>query len=124
MNYLKIDGGGQLPDKDSVLMQQIIDKWGSFDKFRESFTGNLLSIQGSGWGNLALCKNTGKVIYMETKDQDPVYLQANKVPLMCIDAWEHAWYPKYFNEKKKYFENIWKIINWKDVERRFNSARQ
>jgi len=44
------------------------------------------------------------------------------VPLLVIDAWEHAWYLQYLNEKTKFFDAIWNVINWKDVAQRFEQA--
>lgn len=103
-------------------MKQITKQWGSADNFINNFNEKFLKIQGSGWANLVYCTESKQLEYMETKDQDPVQMVAKKVPILVIDAWEHAWYPKYFNEKKKYITDIWTIINWKDLESRYNSA--
>lgn len=40
----------------------------------------------------------------------------------AIDVWEHAYYVDYKNVRADYVKQIWKIVNWKDVERRFLSA--
>jgi superoxide dismutase, Fe-Mn family len=45
------------------------------------------------------------------------------VPLLVIDAWEHAWYLQYLNEKLKFFDAIWNVLNWKDVGQRFEQAQ-
>ena len=45
------------------------------------------------------------------------------VPLLVIDAWEHAWYLQYLNEKTKFFDAVWNLWNWNDVAERFASAR-
>jgi superoxide dismutase, Fe-Mn family len=45
------------------------------------------------------------------------------VPLLVIDAWEHAWYLQYLNEKVKFFDAIWNVLNWKDVAQRFEQAQ-
>lgn len=115
------NGGGQIPEN-SNLLKQINLQWGSFEKFKEDFINQIMKIQGSGWGNLVYNKTTKCLEYLETKDQDPVALRPNLVAILCMDAWEHAWYVKYFNVKKTYYTEIWKIINWKDLEERFNSA--
>ena len=82
----------------------------------------LFSVVGSVWGNLAYNKTTKCLEYMETKDQDPVALKSNYVAILCIDGWEHAWYLQYQNVKKTYYTEIWKIINWKDLEQRYQEA--
>ena len=45
------------------------------------------------------------------------------VPLLVLDAWEHAWYLQYLNEKVKFFDAIWNVINWKDVAERFDKVK-
>ena len=45
------------------------------------------------------------------------------LPLLVIDAWEHAWYLQYLNEKAKFFDAIWNVLNWKDVGQRFEHAQ-
>lgn len=115
------NGGGQ-PPQDSKLVQMINHSWGSLDNFINDFINNLMKIQGSGWGNLAYNIKSKSLEYIETKDQDPIALNSDKVAILCIDAWEHSWYLKYLNEKKKYYTEIWKIINWKDLEERYLNA--
>ena len=82
-----------------------------------------MKIQGSGWAWLVHEKNTNTLQFQATKDQDPVYLtSSNFNPLLTIDVWEHAWYAFYKNEKKRYMTNIWKIVNWREVENRFKNG--
>jgi Fe-Mn family superoxide dismutase len=45
------------------------------------------------------------------------------LPLLVLDAWEHAWYLQYLNEKVKFFDAIWNVINWKDVAERFDRVK-
>lgn len=40
--------------------------------------------------------------------------------LMVFDFWEHAYYIDYKNEKAKFVEAFWNIVNWREVEKRFN----
>ena len=41
-------------------------------------------------------------------------------PLMNIDVWEHAYYLKYKNERPKYIENFWQLVDWSKVEYRLS----
>lgn len=37
-------------------------------------------------------------------------------PLMAMDMWEHAFYLQFRNEKKKWVESFWNLIDWRTVE--------
>lgn len=104
-------------------MKKITESYGSADNLIAEFSARSLKIQGSGWGWLVHCKKSNTLQFHATKDQDPVYLVSPSFnPLLTIDMWEHSWYAFYKNEKKKYMTNIWKIVNWKEVERRFTEG--
>ncbi|KAK9233932.1 fe-mn family superoxide dismutase, partial [Lipomyces kononenkoae] len=77
----------------------------------------LAAIQGSGWTWLVKDTNSGDLEIINKANQDPVIGQY--VPLVGIDAWEHAYYLQYKNVKADYFKAIWNVINWKEAEKRF-----
>ena len=81
---------------------------------------SLAGIQGSGWAWLVKDKSSGNLGLVTRANQDPVTGQF--VPLLGIDAWEHAYYLQYENRKAEYFDAIWNVINWKKVESRFDKA--
>ncbi|KYK57137.1 Superoxide dismutase [Drechmeria coniospora] len=102
------------------LMAAINAAWGSFDQFKAAFAKTLLGLQGSGWGWLV--KDGQALRIITTKDQDPVV--GGEVPILGIDMWEHAYYLQYLNGKAAYIENIWNVMNWETVEKRFCGGRE
>lgn len=89
---------------DSIL--EFIEKhYKDFDKFKEAFAKEAMSIQGSGWIYLA---KDGKIKTIKNHE-------IKKDIVLLIDWWEHAWALDYQHDKKKYLENQWKIINWEKI---------
>ena len=91
--------------------------FGSFDKFKELFTAAATTRFGSGWAWLV--KNGDKVEVYSTANQDSPLME-HKYPLLGLDVWEHAYYLKYQNRRPEYITAFWNIINWPEVENRFN----
>ncbi|KAK3403268.1 manganese superoxide dismutase precursor [Sordaria brevicollis] len=104
------------------LAAEIEKTWGSFEGFKKAFNTALLGVQGSGWGWLVKesTSSGGRLRIITTKDQDPVV--GGEVPVFGVDMWEHAYYLQYLNGKAAYVENIWKVINWKTAEERFQAS--
>ncbi|EEQ33529.1 Superoxide dismutase [Mn], mitochondrial [Microsporum canis] len=111
----KSAGGGEPPS--GALAKAIDDSFGDLQSFQKTFNTVLAGIQGSGWGWLVKDKQTGKIQIKSYANQDPVSGQF--IPLLGIDAWEHAYYLQYENRKAEYFGAVWDVINWKTVEKRY-----
>jgi Fe-Mn family superoxide dismutase len=46
------------------------------------------------------------------------------VPLLMLDMWEeHTSYLQYQNDKASFIKGWWNIVNWADVQRRFERAK-
>jgi Fe-Mn family superoxide dismutase len=114
-NNLSPDGGGEPAGK---LAQAIKESFGDFSQFKNHLIAATRTVEGSGWGILAyqpIFKNL--VVLQAEKHQN--LTQWGAIPLLVIDVWEHAYYLKYQNRRSEYVENIFKIIDWKDIEARF-----
>lgn len=103
------------------LLEAIKKHFGSLESFIEKFNERTIAIQGSGWGWLGYCKVKKSLCISTCSNQDPLAAQG-LVPLLGIDVWEHAYYLQYKNVRAEYVKNIWKIVNWNNVEERFNAA--
>lgn len=112
-------GGGEPPSFSSALGKAINESYGSLDSLIRDTTTKLAGIQGSGWAWLVKNKLTNGLDIITTPNQDIV--PAKYIPLVGIDAWEHAFYLQYRNVKADYFKAIWNVINWKEAERRFEA---
>ena len=108
--------GGDKPEGD--LAAAIDDNFGSFDAFRSHMTHATVAVQGSGWGALTWEPLGGRLIIEQVYDHQANVAQGAE-PLLVIDAWEHAYYLQYRNDRAQYVDTIWNIINWSDVADRF-----
>jgi Fe-Mn family superoxide dismutase len=111
--------GGDKPTGD--LAAAIDDQFGSFDAFRAHFSQATILVQGSGWGILSW-EPLGQRLIIEQLEVHHETTTLGAVPLLAIDAWEHAYYLQYKNVRPDYVEAIWNIVNWAGVARRFAAA--
>jgi Fe-Mn family superoxide dismutase len=112
--------GGEKPVGD--LGAAIDEHFGSFDAFKAQLTSVTTTIQGSGWGVLAW-EPVGQRLLIEQVYDHQGNTGQGSVPLLVLDAWEHAYYLQYRNVKADYVAALWNIINWADVAERFASTR-
>jgi Fe-Mn family superoxide dismutase len=110
--------------KPSGDLAAAIDRdFGSFEKFRESFSAAGATRFGSGWAWLVSQK--GKLVVCSTPNQDNPVMDIAEVkgtPVLGMDVWEHAYYLKYQNRRPDYIAAFWNVINWDEVAARFKKA--
>ena len=111
--------GGQ---PDGALATAIDSTFGGFDAFRSQMTQAAGTIQGSGWALASWEPVAERLIVQQVYDHQGNHGQGT-IPLLAIDAWEHAYYLQYENRKTEFFDAIWNVVNWTDVARRFEAAR-
>jgi Fe-Mn family superoxide dismutase len=116
---LSPDGGGE---PTGTLRAEIDDSFGGFDGFRKQMTQAAATIPGSGWALASWEPMAGRLQVQQVHDHQGEHGQGT-VPLLAIDAWEHAYYLQYENRKPDYLEAIWNVVSWPDVQRRYEAAR-
>lgn len=113
-------GGGQ---PEGELRAAIDRDFGGFDPFKKQLTQVAASIMGSGWAALVWEPVGGRLLTTQIYDHQSNLSMAG-VPLMVIDAWEHAYYLQYKNQKAAFFDAVWSLWNWRDISKRFDAARR
>ncbi|ODV92465.1 hypothetical protein CANCADRAFT_22522 [Tortispora caseinolytica NRRL Y-17796] len=119
-NLAPTSNGGGAYATGTALDKAITETFGGKDDLVKLFNAKLAAIQGSGWTWLVKNKETGNLEVINKQNQDPVL--SPYVPLLGVDAWEHAYYLQYENRKVEYFQAIWNVINWSEVSARYDAA--
>jgi Fe-Mn family superoxide dismutase len=110
------NGGGNPVGK---LADSIDVYFDNFEKFKKLFSVVSISIEGSGWCWLVFNQTFNKIEIITTKNQDSPW-SLNKIPLLGLDLWEHAYYLKHQNKRIDYISSWWNVVNWDYVANRFS----
>jgi Fe-Mn family superoxide dismutase len=112
-------GGGGEPT--GAIGEQIKKDFGSFDDFKKAFNDAGLKQFGSGWAWVVI--DGGKLKVISTANQDsPISL--GFYPIFGNDVWEHAYYLHYQNKRADYLAAWWNVINWDEINKRFEAAKE
>jgi len=116
-------GGGGEPT--GALLEEIKKTFGSFEEFQNTFNEAGAKRFGSGWVWLVRTHSTGsgqaKLEILSTANQDNP-MSDGHYPIMGNDVWEHAYYLQYKNVRPDYLKAWWNVVNWQEVEKRFNKT--
>lgn len=115
------NGGGQPTGE---LGDAINATFGSFDKFKETFSQAAATQFGSGWA--WLCVENGALKVCSTPNQDNPLMDnagCSGTPILGLDVWEHAYYLKYQNRRPDYINAFFNVINWDEVAKRYAAAK-
>ena len=102
------------------IKEAINEAFGDFSSFKEEFKKAAVGRFGSGWAWLVM--ENGKLAITSTANQDTPLMEG-KTPILGLDVWEHAYYLKYKNVRPDYIAAFWNVINWDEVNKRFEAAK-
>ena len=111
------NGGGQ---PQGQVAQAIDKELGGFDAFKEAFTKAALGRFGSGWA--WLCVTPQKTLVVENSLNQDSPLSNGNTPVLGLDVWEHAYYLKFQNKRPDYVATFFNVIDWDEVESRYQAA--
>jgi len=92
------------------LADQINRQYGDVQKLRDEFDRAAMAVFGSGWAWLVQHPD-GKLAVTSTRNANTP-LTGDSTPLLACDVWEHAYYTDYQNERARYLQAFWKLVNW------------
>jgi Fe-Mn family superoxide dismutase len=104
-----------------VLDNALTKEFGSFERFKKEFTQTAVSVEGSGWAALTLCRQTGRLIMMQIEKHNTNVYPMFRI-LMVLDVFEHAYYIDYKNDRAKFVDAFWNIVNWNEINKRLEEA--
>ena len=118
MYFTQFKPAGETAQKpEGALASQIEKQWGSLDAFKAEFEAKGVGLFGSGWVWLSADADGSLVITQEQGASNPV--QKGLKPLLTFDVWEHAYYLDYQNRRAAHLSALWKIVDWKVIEKRY-----
>jgi Fe-Mn family superoxide dismutase len=106
-----------------ALGAAIDESFGGFDAMKGQMVGAATSLMGSGWAALSFEPVSARLVVTQIHDHQSNVVQGS-VPLMVLDAWEHAYYLQYGPDKASFFQAIWNLWSWDDVARRLEASRK
>ncbi|OZU90065.1 superoxide dismutase [Virgibacillus indicus] len=103
------------------IKRRIKRDFGSWKRFKNLFTEAANSVEGVGWAVLVWAPRSGRLA-IQTIEKHQLFQQADVIPLLVLDVWEHAYYLQYKTDKKDYISNWWNVVNWDNVNERYKEA--
>jgi Fe-Mn family superoxide dismutase len=116
------NGGGE---PSGAVAAAIDEAFGSYATFKEQFGDAAKTRFGSGWAWL-IVGGDGKLHVTSSPNQDNPLMDIAEIkgtPILGLDVWEHAYYLKYQNKRPDYVSAFFNVINWDEVNKRYEAAK-
>lgn len=116
------NGGG---NPTGAVAAAIDEAFGSFESFKDAFAKAAATRFGSGWAWLCVHPG-GKVEVCSTANQDNPLMPSvgcAGTPILGLDVWEHAYYLNYQNRRPDYINAFFNVINWDEVNKRYEAGK-
>lgn len=112
------NGGGE---PTGPIADAIASDLGGMEAAQEKFSAAAATRFGSGWAWVVV--KDGKLDILSTANQDNPLMTGDGTPILGLDVWEHAYYLNYQNLRPAYIAAWMNVINWDEVNRRYEAAR-
>lgn len=105
------------------LMEQIIKDFGSYENFKQQFSEAAAVVEASGWCLLVWVPKLNQLAILQCEKHQNLTLWGCK-PLLVLDMWEHSYYLQYQTKRPDYIKAFWNIVNWNEVNKRFQKIEK
>ena len=102
-------GGGGKPE--GLIAEALMKEFGSYERFKKEVSQAATSVEGSGWAALAMHPCIDRPLIMQVEKHNVNVYPALRF-LLVLDVWEHAYYVDYKNDRAKFVEGFWNVVNW------------
>ncbi|CCW62833.1 unnamed protein product [Phytomonas sp. EM1] len=117
---LSPNGGGE---PTGALAAALAADFGSVAAFKAAFTAAAGGHFGSGWAWLVHDAASGTLKVYQTHDAGCPLTEPGLTPLLACDVWEHAYYIDYRNDRPRYVEAWWGLVNWEWAAAQYEKVR-
>ncbi|AFV23753.1 superoxide dismutase [Methanolobus psychrophilus R15] len=104
------------------LSDAVKENFGGFERFKKEFSQVASGVEGSGWAALTFCTDTNRLGIMQIEKHN-VNLIPDYPIIMALDVWEHAYYLDYKNERGKFIDAFWNIVDWEELDKWFKKVQ-
>ena len=112
-------GGGK---PNGAVADALMKEFGSFERFKVEFTKAAVSVEGSGWAALVMQQCVDRPLIMQIEKHNTNVYPSFRI-LLALDVWEHAYYVDYKNDRAKFVEGFWNVVNWDYVNKIFKLVK-
>lgn len=112
-------GGGK---PSGALADALAADFGSVASAMQEFSAAAENVEDSGWGMLVYDHLAEQLLVTQAEDHNDLAVQG-ATPLLVLDVWEHAYYLQYTNNRGKYVDAFWNVVNWDTVAARYKTVK-
>jgi superoxide dismutase, Fe-Mn family len=112
-------GGGK---PGGAIADALMKEFGSFERFKMEFSKAATSVEGSGWAALVAQQCVDRPLIMQIEKHNVNVYPSFRL-LLVLDVWEHAYYVDYKNDRAKFVDGFWNVVNWDYVNKIYKLAK-
>jgi Fe-Mn family superoxide dismutase len=117
--FWKILGRSDQTHPQGALAEAIDAEFGNFDRFQTQFTERALDLKGSGWAFLSLAAPRKPELEIVVLSNNGSVLPLRKPGILVCDLWEHAYLDTFREDRSRWLEAYWSMLNWRMCETRY-----